>query len=657
MNTLLKNSIIVLFTTVMLVAFSSCGNDDKYLYYALKTAGKNKTELIAVLKHYRTVDKDPLKLKAAKYLIANMPCHYSYSDTAMANRYYSVVLKILKSGKDAGWQRDTIRQISNCEFPGMASNIVSDVKVMTAEYLIYSIDHAFSQWRTRPWAQHLTYEEFRDWLLPYKVTELQKFDHWRDTLSAHFSDSISHLPIGNEQCSTIFGALDIVRNEMVWKLKPYIAWTTSSGHPLLSAETMANMTYGSCLDYVTLGTAVFRSVGLPATIDNVPIWGRNHEGHTWFTELTDNGREVPTQNDISFPAGWGFYPYQRFPKIYRKTYAINEEVLKYQNTTKYKYPFEVCKEDVTTKYYRTSDVSVDIWENVKLKDKYVYIATLANKGGPAWYILDFGTMKKRKACFKNVGREILYLALGYNGSKLVPISDPFVLNKDGSITYEKFDDSSFREIEVRRKYYESYNVVEQRRKILGAMIQCSDNEDFKDAITLYTVDSLVIPDKIILHSKIGHKYWRYLSKDGTFGSIAELAFYDVEDNEVKGIPIACKEASEEAISRAFDNDWLSNFETESPNGNWVGMHFETDVVIKSVRIIPRSDDNDVCPGNEYELLMWNGREWLSLGNQIAKGNTLQYENIPKRCILWLKNHTRGWAERPFIISDDGVEWY
>lgn len=657
MNTLLKKSIYALFATLTLVAFSGCSKDDLYLHYALKAAGKNKTELKAVLKHYRTVDKDPEKLKAAKYLIANMPCHYSYADTVMADRYYSVALQILKSGKDAGWQRDTIRQISERDFRGMANNIVSDVQVMTADYLIYSIDHAFTQWRTRPWAKHLTYEEFRDWLLPYKVAELQKFDHWRDTLSALFSDSINHIPIGDDQCRTIYGALDIVRNEMVWKLKPYIAWTTASGHPLLSAETMAHTTYGSCLDYVTLGIAVFRSVGLPTAIDNVPIWGRNHEGHSWFTELTDQGRQVPTQNDISFPAGWGFYPYQLFPKIYRKSYAINKDVLEYRNTTKYKYPFEVCREDVTSNYYRTSDICIDIWENVNLKDKYVYIATLANKGGPSWYILDFGTIKKRKAYFKNIGRQIMYLALGFNGKELVPISDPFILNKDGSIRYVKYDDSSSRTIEVRRKYYESYNVVEQRRKILGAKIQCADNINFKNALTLYTVDTLAIPDKINLNNESGHRYWRYLSKDGTYGSIAELAFFDSDNNRINGIPIACNEANEESINRAFDNDWLSNFETENPNGNWVGMDLESDIVVKYVRIIPRSDDNDVCPGNLYELLMWNGKEWLSLGYQTADGNSLTYNNIPKHCILWLKNHTRGWAERPFIITDGVVEWY
>lgn len=651
----LADRLYIFFTFVLICG---CSQDTFHLRYALKAAGENKSELIAVLHHYRIVDRDAEKLKAARFLIANMPAHYSYLDTAMANRFYAEALKVLKSGRDAAWQRDTIRLISEQDFPDLRKNIVSDVKIMTADYLIYSIDHAFNQWRTRPWAKHLTYEEFREWLLPYKVAELQSFDAWRDTLSAHFSDSISHLPIDNDQCYTIYGALDIVRNEMVKKLNPYIAWTTTSGYPLLSAETMAYTTYGSCLDYVTLGTAVFRSVGLPTVIDDVPIWGRNHEGHTWYTILTDNNRQIPAQHDITIPAGWGFFPYQRFPKIFRLSYAIDWSLVKYYNTANHVYTFNLCKHDITEQYYRTTDVSVPLKKEIRLKDKYVYIATPTNSGGPQWFILDYGIVRKKKAYFSNMGRELLYMVLGYDGKNIVPISDPFIIHKDGSVEYIHFDDSTTRTIEVKRKYFESYNVVEQRRKILGAKIQCADHADFNDSITLYTINRTDIPDKVKIDETRPHRYWRYLAADGTFGSIAEIAFFDSIGTELNGTPIGNNNATTEELYKAFDNNWLSNFETEEPNGNWVGMDMNQKKTVATVRVVPRSDDNDVCPGNEYELLYWDGKIWNSLGCKIAMDNKLEYENVPSQCLLWLKNYTRGWAERAFIIRDDNsVEWY
>lgn len=658
MNTLLRKSIYTLFALFLLVAFSGCSEDEIYMRYALKVAGENKSELKAVLKHYRTVDKDPEKLKAAKYLIANMPGHYSYADTAKANRFYEKALKILTANEDRSWKRDSIQKISFREFGNMNKNIISDVKIMTADYLIYNIDHAFTQWRTRPWAQHLTYEDFCEWLLPYKVAELQKFDHWRDTLIAHFGDSISRLPADNDQCYTVYGALEIIRNEMVWKLRPNVMWETSNGCPLLSAETMVNMKFGACLDYVTLAVATFRSFGLPAFIDNVPVWGRHNQGHFWFAFMSDNGILTPTEEDVTTSAGWGFFPYQRFPKIYRYSYCMDRDIVRYQNTAKYRHPINQFKHDVSDLYYRTEDVNIDIRKGVKLKDKYVYIASFSNNNGPQWTILDIGRIKKGKACFNKIGRELLYIALGYDGRELVPITDPFIIRKDGSVEYVKYDDNEMRKVEIRRKYYESYNVANQRRKILGAQIQCSDNRDFRDAVTLYTIETTEIPNRIKLNAPRPYRYWRYMSPDGSWGNLAEIAWYDENGEKLSRKGIANAEAGEDAIERAYDGNLLSNFEINQPDGNWVGMDMGKPLAVSSVMVVPRSDDNDVFPGNEYELLFWNGEKWKSAGFQIATDNVLVYDNVPKRCLLWVRNYTRGRDERPFLIGEDGkTEWW
>ena len=309
MNTLLRRSIYTLFATLILVAFSGCSKDDIYLHYALKAAGENKSELKAVLKHYRTVDKDSEKLKAAKYLIANMPAHYSYRDTAAINRYYSKALQILGTGPSPDWQRDTLRQISDREFGGITVNNISDVRVMTSDYLIYSIDHAFKQWKNQPWAKHLSYEEFRDWILPYKVTEQQSLDAWRDTLSQHYSDSLNTVPADDIQRNSIYGGIEIVRNEIHSKQSAIghrVIWEDRGSIPMLSAATWVRMTYGSCYDYVMMGTAVFRSLGFPAVVDQIPSWGRNSDGHSWYVFPDDRGREEVTLNSLIMPAGMQF---------------------------------------------------------------------------------------------------------------------------------------------------------------------------------------------------------------------------------------------------------------------------------------------------------------------------------------------------------------
>lgn len=662
---LLKHLLVPSIVSFFLVAFSGCSKDDMYLRYALKAAGDNRSELKAVLKHYRTVDKDPQKLAAAKYLIANMPAHYSYRNKAAIDSYYNKALEILGTGPSPDWQRDTLRQISDSQYAGLSRNVISDVEIITADYLIYSIDHAFNQWRNQPWAKHLTFDEFRDWLLPYKVIDLQSLDAWRDTLSLFYSDSLRTVPADDVDRNSIYGAIEIVRNEIHTKQSAIghrVIWEDRSSIPMLSASTWIRMTYGSCFDYVTMGTAVFKSLGLPAVVDQVPTWGRNNDGHSWYVFPDDHGREQVTVNSLIIQAGIPFYQYERIPKVWRNSYEINRDLVKYRNTAKFVYPFETCKQDVTDHYNMTSDlvIETDKEKDKTLKDhKYVYIAMAVNGSGPQWEVLDYGLLKRGKAYFRNMGHNMLYIALGYDGRNLIPISDPFILHINGDVEYIECNrETKTISIDLRRKYLESYNVVNMRRRLLGGKFQCSDSPDFKDAVTLYTIERTDIPYLIEINASRPYRYWRYLSPDGSCGSLSELSFYDEKKKKYSGMGIANPEADQETIDKAYDGNLLSNFETEEHDGNWVGMDMGKPVDVRYVNISPRSDDNDICPDNEYDLLYFNGSEWNSLGYRIADGYSLHYDNVPVNTLLWMRNYTRGKNERPFIIDENGeILWW
>lgn len=644
-------TILFLFLTLFL---QSCDGDRAYLRYALRLAGENRAQLETVLEHYK---EDSEKLAAASYLIENMPAHYSYRGDDIS-RYYEIALPILKSGKDPVWQRDTLLEISDRDFPGLHRDVVPDIEIITSDFLIHSIDHAFNQWKERPWASHLTFEEFCEWLLPYKLVELQSLDGWRDTLSYHFSDSLNRQPVTSQNYGTIFGTQDIVRNEILRKIRPRGVYTRS-GYSLLDASVLPYQTYGRCVDYVTLGVLTYRSMGIPAVIDETPFWGRYRAGHAWYTILSDQGKELSSEWDISSVPGWGFFPYERIPKVYRSTYTINRDRVRYRNTAKYIYPFELCQIDITDWYFKTSDISLTLLDGVRsrVKDKYVYIA-IFNGHDTDWSIVDYGKIKRGKACFTKMGRNILYIAKGYDGQSLIPITKPFIIEKDGSIRYIELDAKNLRSVNIRRKYYQSANVVSMRRRLLGGRIEASDNAFFSDAVTIFTIDTLALADKTPISSDQKHRYWRYLSANGTYGSIAELTFFASDSTILSGTPLACTNADKDAINRAFDGDYLSNFETVQADGNWIGLDMGCPLSVGYVRIIPRSDDNDIRAGDEYEFFYWNDREWISAGTVVAGNTHLMYDSIPQGALMWLRNYTRGWDERPFLIDSCGnVEWW
>ena len=654
----------VLKVVSVLFIFLSCTKEDIYLHQALKAAGENRIELKSVLNHYRKEDKDPLKLKAAKYLIANMPAHFSYADTLRINSYYRTAISILGKGPNPDWQRDTTALISKRDYPDLLYDpvTISDVEIMKADYLIKNIDNAFTQWKTRPWSKHLSFDEFCNWVLPYKAIELQSMDDWRSMLSEHYSDSINKIPADDDKRNSIWGAIDIVRNEIQqeqYKIGHRVIWEGDPIIPLRSTEGWIKKTYGNCIEYVSMGTSVFRSFGLPAIVDAVPIWGRNRAGHCWYVFLSDKGIETPSQEEMIYPAGMQFYPYERLPKVYRMSYSINRKIEKYNKTAKHVHYFNLCQQDVTDHYCRTSDIDIELFHNIKLDDKYVYIAVFSVLSDYQWEIVDFGKIIHGKAHFNKMGRDIQYIVLGDNGNNLVPISHPFILEKNGSIRYIICDEDNVRSVKLKRKYYQSYNVVSMRNRILEGQIQCSNRADFGDAITLYTIKSTDIPDKIKIETEYKYRYWRYLSPNGSWGSVAEVAFFDDKCNKLAGRGIANPEAGQDAIDRAYDNDWLSNFEINQPDGNWIGMDFGQPISVQYVRIVPRSDDNDIHPGQEYELMYLNSRSrWKSLGRKIADNNYLLFDSVPCGSLLWLINHSCGYDERPFVIDDNNiVEWH
>lgn len=662
MSRSVRISFFALSAAVVLMSFiavvSGCGDGfvvgaDRNLDYALRASGRNRAELERVLEHYRD---DPEKLAAARFLICNMPGHESYRDVGEIDRYYDIALGVLKSGLSPVEQRDSLLHLSDRQFAGLDYRTVPDVRIVKADYLIHSIDHAFAQWKSNPWSRHVSFDDFCQWILPYKAVELQSLDCWRDTLYDAFSGYVGRMLRDDDQWGTTFYTVDALRNGILDKVHP-VGMYNRSGYPLLRADLLARQTYGRCEDYVNLAVLVYRSFGIPVVIDYTPCWGRYRAGHSWYTLLSDRGEELHAEWDVGSVPGTAFFPDKRIPKVFRKTFSINRDRARYRVRSSYGYGFELCASDVTAEYFSTTDVDIDIPPSFDLAEEYAYIATF-NGHGTDWTVVDFAEVRRGKARFRDMGRNVLYLALGYDGETLLPVSGPFVVRPDGQVEFLSNNPARLRSVELRRKYYQSNNVVRMRQRLLGGRLEASDSPDFTGAVTVLTIEDTSIPDRIVITSD-RHRYWRWLAADGTYGSIAELAFFGADGTRLAGRPIGCPSSSAESVENAFDGDWLTNFETEEPDGAWVGMDFGSAVQVASVRIVPRSDDNDIHPGDEYELRYWhNAGGWVSRGTQTATGNTLVYDSIPEGALMWLSDKTRGWDERPFLIGGDGnVEWW
>lgn len=79
----MRNTLVLIpFWVILFIALLACHSHlpppSSLLEQALEKSGDNRSELEKVLMHYSQKDADSLKLRAAVFLIENMPGHYSY---------------------------------------------------------------------------------------------------------------------------------------------------------------------------------------------------------------------------------------------------------------------------------------------------------------------------------------------------------------------------------------------------------------------------------------------------------------------------------------------------------------------------------------------------------------------------------------------------
>lgn len=161
--------------TIIIVTYSCTSKNDSSIEYA----GDNNVELQRVLDYFED-GSNPLKYEAAKFLIENMPYHYTFNGDAVEwfNQLY------LKTSKEALNKRTAF-------FNKNADNIkasmppVYDITTMKAEELIKAIDDACEMWCSSPWHEQYDKEIFFDYVLPYRI-EHEPLSDWRQTISKEF---------------------------------------------------------------------------------------------------------------------------------------------------------------------------------------------------------------------------------------------------------------------------------------------------------------------------------------------------------------------------------------------------------------------------------------------------------------------------------------
>jgi hypothetical protein len=657
------------------------------LEQALKSAGKNRTELEKTLSHYSANSADSLKYCAARFLIENMPGKSTLDTMSVAvNQPYFDAVATLRN-THAKYEYADIHRVCDSVKQRMGFVVQSqpkyteDMKTVTAQFLIRHIDRSFESWRASPWADSISFDTFCHYILPYKSGT-----HYWEKSRDHFKTIYATLP---ESISGIYAIAKYIDSDIQ---RSFLHGGTffRESYPFLQPATFRNVIearLGLCGDICCASIDALRSMSIPATLNTIPSWGNAHDSH-FLCELVDmpiperydNAQrfesmpehelikdmfwsEHPITQSHDIPSSVNLTVTRTVPKIFREDYAIQRESLVFNHENEeiphiFRNPY---LKDITARYLVCSDVTVSL-NTPEHSRKFAYLCcyhpdrvTLAP--------VDWAPITNNQAVFHNVGINILYFPAYCINGRMTLAGTPFVLKSGGECQYMIPSQETHETTVLYTKIpYRSY-ILRYANMMVNGRFQVANRPDMSDTVTLHLVRKTPFyANMVSIDEAPPCRYAIYRFEGMEYGDIAEMEFWGVDESgkeeKLKGKPIGNHGSYMNKRELAMDGDRVSYFRAQKGEVPYIGLDFGKPRRITRIKYNPRSDDNGIVPGELYELFYWNKTGWSSLGKQEGRADgTLVYANVPKNALLNIHNHTRGKENRPFTYENGKQVWW
>jgi len=596
----------------------------------------NRSELEKVLAYYKRNDNN-LKLKAAEFLIQNMPYYYSYEANHLID-----TLKLLKAQSQRRLEDEVVEKWNYVSYNSIPKKY--DAHIITADYLIKNIDFSFQVWNSCSWSKHYSFEEFCEYILPYRIKD-EPLEEWRTMYYNKYKPILDSLYQGSDVIEAARHISNYLKSEKFHNQKD---WEL----PHLGASYLFQHRVGTCREACDITLYTMRALGIPIAVDEY-ITSPSYSGKHFWTSIIDTTKQaVPfiyNEKELSRHK----FDERDKGKLYRTYFGAQLSKIKgiYHDKEApilFRNPFY---KDVSSEYFK-NEFQINI--NNDKNYKYVYLSVFRSDG---WQVIDASEADKGKAIFKNVENNLIYQPVFYQSGNIMEAGFPFLLI-NSEPKYFIPDINKVSDANLTRKYPITSSLKSYLASATGIKIEGSSSFDLKHTNLLHhVVDTLsTIHNNIYLTEK---DYYRYITYTGTETKkieLAELWCYpdSTSDNAyqptITAIP-CLKAIHQKNTSLIIDDDFVSYYMSANP-GEKLIFDFGKPVPIKRIFFAPRNDDNFVRIGDLYELFYHGGEQgWISLGKQRAFEPYLYYKNIPANALLWLHNKSRGREEQVFFYKD------
>lgn len=665
-----RNSVIMkirlLSVILCIVTIFSCQHNkgNALIKKTLILSGNNKDNLDKVLSNS---EWNNLQSEAAKFLIVNMETSFSF-DTTNLYKYRPLLHELDSLRQSIGNQQalSIINQKWNkANFDPSFSEIYSpktpDIQTITSDYLIIDIKQAFDSWQNSIFKDSIDYETFQQYILPYRVKNGYIIEDWRTYFIKGFGSHYNKYASAIEMVDSVMNFIDNYQ----------VNWVPISNYPFICLKDYEIAKMSKCPERCWFNAMLFRSLGLPCTIDFVPAWGNRNSGHEW-NALVINGKTYPFESTGGqgkwkpkqvYNNEWvdEYWMKSRLPKVFRYTYEINKKGPKIDNAP----PLfkKLNYTDVSSDYFKTTDIVIENKYAKSVKDEYAYLCVFNED---SWKPVYWGKrIKRNKYEFKKMGRNIVYLPVFYDNGYITPINAPFILDSLGNVNYLTPDTLNAREICVTRKYLTRPDLDFWLKWNLGSYFESATDKNFKNKKNILVIKELEMRPTIWhLEKPVSTRFLRYVFSNN-YDCLAELYFY-TKDSKGNLTRIKHKHTTSNILidstqlNKILDNNILSFASFPKPKNEdktlWLGFDFGKNITIDALGICPRNDKNNIIKGLEYELFYWD-KKWVSLGVKTAKEYQLIFENVPQNALLYVKCTTEGRENRIFTYENNQQVWW
>ncbi len=660
-------SVILIFCT-----FSCATNYPEEINETLSVAGKNKKEILRVFKHYKN-EGDSLKLKAAIFLISNMSNKIGYTPAYMLHFF-----PVLDSIKTKRGDNDTLtlkqmNELYKENFNQIRDEILFDenkfqwdAQLISSEMLIENIDYAFKAWREMPWAQHIDFEQFCEYILPYRIYN-ESLSQWRKYYYEKYSwikDSVGNVSEPEKVCEYINRYLT----------KNFATLNSLEDVPALSFLDNDTYQMGLCEHGFSWMIGIMRSLGIPSTIDFTPVYSKRGKAHDWVvvfdtsnTPYGINGAQI-AGNTTAPSEDWAT------TKAYRNTFEINTSENNYKRAYE-RFPLQNFI-DVSNEYpYPQTDIQIKIPDSITIPDNTpVYLCCLGYNTSIS--PIDASYSETNTYSWSNVACNTVFVLAYYSNNEKHLVGNPFTFTATKPCNKIDFNpDYTHRNtVSLTRKYfpYSRGKLIKYANGMVGGRFEGANKPNFSDAVPLYTIQKPFydFAEQTIKTTK-RFRYVRYIPKSGTSLHLAEIGFYKEGLNgtmdKLSGTPIVTSNIT------LLDYDLYCDKERFLPNTNyyWRVDEKRKDTIVKGP-LCTLKTGNNIAPlaiasaSSETNSVFGCAKAIDAMIDQSRNGRwvskdekkhflklTWETPRIINKIVVYDNEDTNDHAERGIIVFSDG----